>query len=349
MENGTYTPKHEVIDLGELCRKAAALQSPRMRPTVNLELNVPAPDTSFVISDSVLLLQYLSNLLSNAAKFTATGCVVLVCQVREAGPNWVEVTLGVADSGPGIAREAQRHVLRAFTTGDALPQEDRIGGTKSTGIGLRLADLIAHTITEPSLKPRQDGTVVKMEGGTLCDSNLGLIGANSDAGLRIESPLDKNHPHYVPNGGPGTFIYFQSAIQRASEDAINRHRENPSGEAFQEIDFGAYIYSVQFSGTMKVLVIDDQRTMRQMVAMIYQKIAFDYPGVIIDCYTALSGEQALRMCREHRFHIITMDQQMSLDYCQSLMDEMSTMERPEGEIPKFVRFGKELHLLSPSL
>lgn len=92
---------------------------------------------------------------------------------------------------------------------------------------------------------------------------------------------------------------------------------------------------------MKVLVIDDQRTMRQMVAMIYQKIAFDFPGVIIDCYTALSGEQALRMCREHRFHIITMDQQMSIDYCQSLMDEMSTMERPEGEIPKFVRFGSD--------
>ena len=254
----------------------------------------------------------------------------------------LEVTLGVADSGPGIAREAQRHVLRAFTTGDALPQEDRIGGTKSTGIGLRLADLIAHTITEPSLKPRQDGTIVKMEGGTLCESSLGLLGGNSDAGLRIHSPLDKNHEHYVPNGGPGTFIYFQSAIQRASEEAIARHRDNPTGEV-QEIDFGAYVYDVRFAGTMKVLVIDDQRTMRQMVAMIYQKIAFDFPGVIIDCYTALSGEQALRMCREHRFHIITMDQQMSIDYCQSLMDEMSLSERPEGDIPKFVRFGKSYH------
>ena len=62
---------------------------------------------------------------------------------------------------------------------------------------------------------------------------------------------------------------------------------------------------------MKVLVIDDQRTMRQMVAMIYQKIAFEYPGVTIDCYTALSGEQAIRMCREQRFHIVTMDQQVS--------------------------------------
>jgi len=127
MENGTYTPKHEVIDLGEICRKAAALQSPRMRPRVVLELNVPPPNTSFVISDSVLLLQYLSNLLSNAAKFTSAGGVVLVCTVREAGPHWLDVTLGVADSGPGIAKQSQRHVMRAFTTGDALPQEDTIG------------------------------------------------------------------------------------------------------------------------------------------------------------------------------------------------------------------------------
>ena len=335
MENGTYTPKHEVIDIGEICRKAAALQSPRMRPHVILELSVPAPNTDFVISDSVLLLQYLSNLLSNAAKFTSAGGVVLVCMVREAGPNWLEVTLGVADSGPGIARKAQRHVLRAFTTGDALPQEDTNGAAKSTGIGLRLADLIAHTITEPSL-------VKKHEGGTLSgESSLGLLGANKDSGLKIESPLMKDHDHYVPNGGPGSFIFFQSAIQRASQDAIARHRENPTGESFQEIDFGAYVYDVEFSGTLKVLVIDDQRTMRQMVAMIYQKIAFNYPGVIIDCYTALSGEQAIRMCREHRFHIITMDQQMSIDYCQSLMDETSTMERPEGEIPKFVRFGSD--------
>jgi len=343
MENGTYTPKHEVIDLGDLCRKAAALQSPRMRVTVNLELNVPSPDTLFVISDSVLLLQYLSNLLSNAAKFTACGGVILVCQVREAGPNWLEVTLGVSDSGPGIPRDSQRHVLRAFTTGDALPQEDRIGGTKSTGIGLRLADLIAHTIAEPSLKPHQDGSVVTVpESGTLSENSLNLFGpGNTSTGLRIESPLSPEHEHYVPNGGPGTFIYFQNAIQRAPQDAIARHRANPTGEPSPEIDFGAYTYELRFKGTMKVLAIDDQRTMRQMVAMIYQKIALEYPGVTIDCYTALSGEQALRMCKKHRFHIVTMDQQMSSEYCRSLMDEINTSVRPSEEIPEFVRFGPD--------
>ena len=340
MENGTYLPKHEVIDLGEICRKASALQSPRMRHCVTLSLDVPDATASYVISDSVLLLQYLSNLLSNAAKFTSQGGVVLVCIVREAGPNWLDVTLGVADSGPGIAQEAQRQVLRAFTTGDALPQEDTIGGAKGTGIGLRLADLIANTIAEPSLKPRNDGPqFVKVEGGTLSETSTSL---NNDqhAGLRIESPLDPSHAHHVPAGGPGTFIYFQSAIQRASQDAILRHKENPMGDS-EEIDFGAYVYKVSFSGSLKVLIVDDQRTMRQMVAMIYQKIAYEYPGVVIECHTALSGEQALRMCRKERFHIVTMDQQLSLDYCQSLRDEMKSMERPDVDIPEFVRFGSD--------
>jgi hypothetical protein len=285
-----------------------------------------------------------------AAKFTSAGGVVLVCIVREAGPNWLDVTLGVADSGPGIAKESQRHVLRAFTTGDALPQEDTIGGAKSTGIGLRLADLIAHTITEPSLKPRQDGPVVRVgvEGGTLGESSLQLF-KNGEVGLKITSPLDEQHEHCVPNGGPGAFIYFQSAIQRASDNAIARYRENPSGEPFQEIDFGAYVYEIEFSGTMKVLVVDDQRTMRQMVAMIYQKISVTYPGVTIDCYTALSGEQAIRMCREHRFHIITMDQQLSVDYCQTMRDEISMSQMPDEGIPNFVRFGMKIFFIVSSL
>ena len=32
---------------------------------------------------------------------------------------------------------------------------------------------------------------------------------------------------------------------------------------------------------------------------------------------------------------------LSIDYCQSLMDEMEGMERPGVEIPKFVRFGSD--------
>jgi CheY-like chemotaxis protein len=305
-----------------------------------------------VISDSVLLLQYLSNLLSNATKFTSKGGVTLVCAVREEGPNWLEITLGVADSGPGIRAEAQRHVLQAFTTGDALPQEDGVGGAKGTGIGLRLADLIAHTIALPSLQKK------KPEGGAsrllqksdpkrgndeleLVDEAAAELGPNGgDAGLRIESPLEETHEFHVSNGGPGTFISFQTAVQRVPKDAIARHKENPSGEVEDDV-IGPYMYQVKFSGTMRVLVVDDQRTMRQMVAMLYQKIAVEYPGVTIECWTAQSGEQAIRMCRTQRFHIITMDQQLSNEYCQCLLAETEKETNPGHPIPQFVSFGSD--------
>ena len=76
-------------------------------------------------------------------QFQETTCATIV-----AGPNSLEVTVGVADSSPGVPGQgSQKHVLRAFTTGDALLQEGKVGGTKSAGIGLRLTDLIAHTIT----------------------------------------------------------------------------------------------------------------------------------------------------------------------------------------------------------
>ena len=239
--------------------------------------------------------------------------------------------------------DSQKHVLRAFTTGDALPQEDKVGGAKSTGIGLRLADLIAHTIAEPSLKPNQEESSVLPPAVLLADDDtLGDLFKPSGTGLRIESPLNNEHPLHVPHGGSGTFIYFQSAIQRATEDAIARYRSNPSGKSQQEEDISGHSYQVQISGTMRVLVIDDQRTMRQMVAMLYQKIAIEHPGVSIECYTALSGEQAVRMCRTHRFHIITMDQQMSSEYCTSLKHEAQKEDPPDGEvIPRYVTFGSD--------
>jgi CheY-like chemotaxis protein len=78
-----------------------------------------------------------------------------------------------------------------------------------------------------------------------------------------------------------------------------------------------------------------------MVAMLYQKIAIEHPGVSIECYTALSGEQAVRMCRTHRFHVITMDQQMSNEYCQSLKYEVEKEDPPDEVVPRYVTFGSD--------
>jgi hypothetical protein len=138
------------------------------------------------------------------------------------------------------------------------------------------------------------------------------VSASEEGATRYAS----NHQLYVPNSGPGTFIYFQATVQRVPKYATARHKANPSGEVAEEV-IRSYVYEVKCSGTMRVLVINDQRTMRQMVAMLYQKISVKYPGVNIECCAALSGEQAIRMCRTQRFHIITMDQKVGNEYIVS--------------------------------
>ena len=159
MENGTYKPSAVVIDLGALCHQAAKLQGPRLKNDVQLHLDCPNEAELVVLSDPALLLQYLTNLLSNAAKFTDSGHVMVTCHSTESTPpldGWVEVVIGVADTGPGIKPAEQARVLQAFTTGNAVPCED-IGTTvRSTGIGLRLANLIAQILGDAGTENGKD-------------------------------------------------------------------------------------------------------------------------------------------------------------------------------------------------
>ena len=46
-----------------------------------------------------------------------------------------------------------------------------------------------------------------------------------------------------------------------------------------------------------MLVVDDQRTMRQMVAMLFQQLAVKFPGLQVVLRTALSGEEAARLVK----------------------------------------------------
>ena len=49
--------------------------------------------------------------------------------------------------------------------------------------------------------------------------------------------------------------------------------------------------------------------------MLFQKFCQKYPLVKVGISTALSCEEAIRATHEQHFHIITMDQTLSTDYC----------------------------------
>ncbi|KVD80610.1 hybrid sensor histidine kinase/response regulator [Burkholderia sp. ABCPW 14] len=95
-----------------------------------------ALETCIVSGDGERLRQMLSNLLSNAFKFTQRGGRVTVSLVR----TDTHATLTVADTGQGISPEFLPHVFEAFRRADGSPASPRRG----LGLGLSIVRHIAE-------------------------------------------------------------------------------------------------------------------------------------------------------------------------------------------------------------
>ena len=82
--------------------------------------------------DSVRIRQIVTNLLSNAFKFTTLGSVVLSVDWSPVSDTFGVVTLTIKDSGSGIAEEDQQTIFDAFIQG-GHPDDS---GMNSSGLGL---------------------------------------------------------------------------------------------------------------------------------------------------------------------------------------------------------------------
>ena len=108
----------------------------------------PIPDLALrdVYTDPFRLKQILSNLLTNAIKFTNAGHVTLTTDILESRHGLREVTFIVEDTGIGIPNDKQDSLFSAFTQVD-MSTTRRYGGT---GLGLfisnGLVELLGGTI-----------------------------------------------------------------------------------------------------------------------------------------------------------------------------------------------------------
>jgi signal transduction histidine kinase len=96
----------------------------------NIELRWPGTDLT-AFADGFRLEQVLTNLISNAVKFTPAGGTVTI--TTDASPD--EVRIAVADTGIGIAPDSLTRIFdRFYRTKEVLD-----GGIKGTGLGLAIA------------------------------------------------------------------------------------------------------------------------------------------------------------------------------------------------------------------
>lgn len=88
----------------------------------------------FVIGDSLRIGQILTNLVSNAAKFTKNGHIIIEAVMDNITPEAVTIDFCVRDNGIGIAKENHAKVFEKFTQASESTTRE-FGGT---GLGLAI-------------------------------------------------------------------------------------------------------------------------------------------------------------------------------------------------------------------
>ncbi len=118
----------------DLCANTA---QPLLRPNVVLEKQVDE-SLSMIYSDQDKIRQIILNLLSNAAKFTHEGRIVLAAN-RDAEGN---LRISVTDTGIGISKAALPTIFKEFQQAD-ISTTRQYGGT---GLGLAISRNLAHLL-----------------------------------------------------------------------------------------------------------------------------------------------------------------------------------------------------------
>ena len=141
-----FTVLHEEVDMGQLCERAYAAFAEVARKRV-MDYRLDARARPVIVTDGDRVLQIISNLLSNAFRWTPEGGRVELALSEDDG--WVSVV--VSDSGPGITAAERDRIFRPFWSRDG-------GGT---GLGLAIARELAVALggrldvrSEPGLGSR---------------------------------------------------------------------------------------------------------------------------------------------------------------------------------------------------
>jgi len=139
IESGKLTLQPERANVQQLCKSVIRVfEGLAEQKALNLTLSIEPSSGEDVLIDPLRFKQILSNLVSNAIKFTAEGGVMVDLRLRRQA-QW-EIVMTITDSGKGISEEDQTKLFAPFSqVGDRGEQTLR-----GTGLGL----IICKTLCE---------------------------------------------------------------------------------------------------------------------------------------------------------------------------------------------------------
>ncbi len=118
----------EEVDMRALCERAYATFAEEARAR-GIEYDLALGEGAVLITDGDRVLQIVTNLIANALHWTPAGGRVDLGLTTQNG----EVTVAVADTGPGVDPQEEERIFRPFMSGDGA----------GTGLGLTIARELA--------------------------------------------------------------------------------------------------------------------------------------------------------------------------------------------------------------
>jgi signal transduction histidine kinase len=148
-----------VAELIEVC---VATSQPLLKPGVKLVQTITA-DLPAVYADQDKIKQILLNLLSNAAKFTHAGEIVVTvgetvgpsgngADMENGWPTSSYLCISVADTGIGISAEALERIFEEFEQADSTTAQQYGGTGLGLAISRKLARLLGGDLTATSVR-----------------------------------------------------------------------------------------------------------------------------------------------------------------------------------------------------
>ena len=165
------------FDLRLLCEDVAELLAPRIADNnVEIILNFPSQMPAHLIGDAGRIRQVLTNLVSNAIKFTEKGIVIIDVTCLGVHQSDVSLKFKVVDTGIGIDNDKIPLLFREFYQVDTLSIL-KFGGT---GLGLNISKKL-----------------VEMMGGMIGVKSI--VGKGSTFWFTLHLPLDTSKPCIAPS------------------------------------------------------------------------------------------------------------------------------------------------------
>lgn len=202
-----------------------------------LEIQLSMADTFQELQmnyDPQMIEKVLTNLISNALKFTAGGGWIRVSLSKS--NDGKEIVISVKDSGRGIPQKELPFIFDRFHQADGSITRNQEG----TGIGLNLAK-----------------GFVELHGGRIEVASAVNKGTEFRVYLPTAAAMNEQHPAEdieAPNGGEDIYFYERSISERQSEDEL------PSECADNR--------------KAHVLIVDDNKDMRQHIRRILDRRYF---------------------------------------------------------------------------